>query len=319
MSILFNCDPGALLWPSVPQWVHWHETAQPAQNTPWRPTSLFKARESQCPFYIHYYSGCVHWWRVHCRVDHCHKKVRAVMIGNFWRGLIVRQKMQLAIILFFFFFIIFYHQISFNITNFYFTPGVLKSWEFLLTLTGYKWKQIHLFPFQFICTLLFTLYKLLVRGPYIFFQLVVCECPRLRPSPENSPEIKKGMEMTYAPRRFWITGHSPTLEEIFEQYPRFIDLPYLVSTQCYVMFQMHILNLDHWFSTCGSEPQHIMKTADPHAHNALQRDALWACRFVGKGWETGNTNIPIIIDLSATFPVWFGVRQNVPGESRFAP
>ena len=52
---------------------------------------------------------------------------------------------------------------------------------------------------------------------------------RMRPSQENITIIKEGMEKTYAYRRLWITSSSPTVEDIFAEYPRFVDMPYLVS------------------------------------------------------------------------------------------
>ena len=58
---------------------------------------------------------------------------------------------------------------------------------------------------------------------------------RMRPSPENLASIKMGMEKTFNNRRLWITTQSPTVEEIFHQYPRFVDLPYLVSFQYVVL------------------------------------------------------------------------------------
>lgn len=52
----------------------------------------------------------------------------------------------------------------------------------------------------------------------------------MKPSPENLTTIKVGMEQTYTSRRLWIANQSPTVNEIFEQYPRFADMPYLVRT-----------------------------------------------------------------------------------------
>lgn len=62
---------------------------------------------------------------------------------------------------------------------------------------------------------------------------------RMRPSPENIASIKMGMEKTYTNRRLWITSKSPTVAEVFQQYPRFVDMPYLVSNQ-HIGLQMHI-------------------------------------------------------------------------------
>lgn len=52
---------------------------------------------------------------------------------------------------------------------------------------------------------------------------------RMRPSPENLASIKMGMKKTFSNRRLWIQSQSPTVAEIFQQYPRFVDMPYLVS------------------------------------------------------------------------------------------
>lgn len=51
----------------------------------------------------------------------------------------------------------------------------------------------------------------------------------MKPTPENRSSIRMGMDKTYTHRRFWISSQSPTLAEIVENYPRFIDMPYLVS------------------------------------------------------------------------------------------
>lgn len=59
----------------------------------------------------------------------------------------------------------------------------------------------------------------------------------MKPSPENLTTIKVGMEKTYTSRRLWIANKSPTVDEIFEQYPRFADMPYLVRTSSIV--QVH--------------------------------------------------------------------------------
>ncbi|XP_048013245.1 uncharacterized protein LOC125246327 [Megalobrama amblycephala] len=51
---------------------------------------------------------------------------------------------------------------------------------------------------------------------------------RMRPSPENSSSIKAAVEQTFSYRRKWITSKSPTVAEIFKEYPRFLDMPALV-------------------------------------------------------------------------------------------
>ncbi|XP_026166878.1 uncharacterized protein LOC113132759, partial [Mastacembelus armatus] len=48
---------------------------------------------------------------------------------------------------------------------------------------------------------------------------------RLRPSAENISTIKSAMEKTYSRRRAWIAKDSPTVAEIFNEYPRFVDMP----------------------------------------------------------------------------------------------
>lgn len=52
---------------------------------------------------------------------------------------------------------------------------------------------------------------------------------RMKPSPENLSSIKMGMDKTYSYQRYWISNQSPTLAEIVENCPRFVDMPYLVS------------------------------------------------------------------------------------------
>lgn len=52
---------------------------------------------------------------------------------------------------------------------------------------------------------------------------------RMKPTPENRSSIKMGMDKTYIHRRYWISSESPTLAEIVGNYPRFVDMPYLVS------------------------------------------------------------------------------------------
>ncbi|XP_059365629.1 uncharacterized protein LOC132104288 [Carassius carassius] len=59
---------------------------------------------------------------------------------------------------------------------------------------------------------------------------------RMKPSPENLNTIKLGMEKTYSNRRLWVANKSPTVKEIFEQYPRFVDMPYLLDTEFGKMF-----------------------------------------------------------------------------------
>ncbi|XP_051999842.1 uncharacterized protein LOC127655858 [Xyrauchen texanus] len=54
---------------------------------------------------------------------------------------------------------------------------------------------------------------------------------RLRPSAENLSSIKSGMEKTYTCRRSWITKNSPTVAEIFNEYPRFLDMPSLLDSE----------------------------------------------------------------------------------------
>ena len=75
----FNCGLGALLWPSVTQWIHRDETAQPKANTSWGPTSLFQAAEVQWSFcswsHCNYRnSGYVHGGRIHHGVDNCNQE-----------------------------------------------------------------------------------------------------------------------------------------------------------------------------------------------------------------------------------------------------
>ncbi|XP_072533889.1 leucine-rich repeat and immunoglobulin-like domain-containing nogo receptor-interacting protein 2b isoform X3 [Salminus brasiliensis] len=59
---------------------------------------------------------------------------------------------------------------------------------------------------------------------------------RMKPSQENLTTIKQGMEKTYDSRRFWIANNSPTIEEIFQQYPHFVDMPYLLDFEFEKMY-----------------------------------------------------------------------------------
>ncbi|XP_047185130.1 uncharacterized protein LOC118301910 [Scophthalmus maximus] len=54
---------------------------------------------------------------------------------------------------------------------------------------------------------------------------------RLRPSAENISSIKSAMQKTFTWRRSWISKHSPTMEEILQEYPRFLDIPTLLDTE----------------------------------------------------------------------------------------
>lgn len=66
---------------------------------------------------------------------------------------------------------------------------------------------------------------------------------RMRPSPENLTSIKMGMEKTFTHRRVWITSKAPTVAEIFQQYPRFVDLSYMVSTYDIVLQMHYVFNM----------------------------------------------------------------------------
>ncbi|KAF3858617.1 hypothetical protein F7725_011818, partial [Dissostichus mawsoni] len=48
---------------------------------------------------------------------------------------------------------------------------------------------------------------------------------KLRPSAENISSIKSAMQKTFTSRRSWISKHSPTINQIFQEYPRFLDIP----------------------------------------------------------------------------------------------
>ncbi|XP_051978744.1 uncharacterized protein LOC127640315 isoform X3 [Xyrauchen texanus] len=54
---------------------------------------------------------------------------------------------------------------------------------------------------------------------------------RMRPSPENSSSIKTAIDQTFSYRRRWITTKSPTVGQIFKEYPRFLDKPALVDIE----------------------------------------------------------------------------------------
>ncbi len=78
---------------------------------------------------------------------------------------------------------------------------------------------------------------------------------RMRPSPENLSSIKMSMDETYGDQRLWITTNPLTVAEIFQQYPHFVDLPYVISVQ-HIVLQMHSGSLDNrhkYLFVCGSE------------------------------------------------------------------
>ncbi|KAI7806187.1 hypothetical protein IRJ41_001778 [Triplophysa rosa] len=52
---------------------------------------------------------------------------------------------------------------------------------------------------------------------------------RMRPSTENSSSIKNAIDQTFSYRRKWIMTKSPTVGEIFKEYPRFLDMPSLIN------------------------------------------------------------------------------------------
>ena len=271
--ILFNCDPGALLWPSVPLWIHWCETAQPAENTSWGPTSLFQARESQCPFYTHCNSGYVHWGRVRGGVDHCHKKVRTVIVGNYWRGLIVRQIIA----------------IDDYIVCFYTRGSHLEMLGFPLTLTGYKWKQIHLL--ESISVHLYSLIypvKAVGQGSIHFFPNLLSV---------NALGWDQVQRMPLQSKRVW-RRRTPIadsgLPDSLRRWKRSFNSTHasLICHTWLVYSSMLCFRCTFWALTTGSQPggqdPHILWKRQMYRltpHNALQSEALWACRFVWKGWE----------------------------------
>jgi hypothetical protein len=55
---------------------------------------------------------------------------------------------------------------------------------------------------------------------------------RMRPCQENLSTIKEAMDKTYASQRLWIAARHPTLEDFFAEFPRFVDMPYMVSAYC---------------------------------------------------------------------------------------
>ncbi|ROL08905.1 hypothetical protein DPX16_5241 [Anabarilius grahami] len=70
---------------------------------------------------------------------------------------------------------------------------------------------------------------------------------RMKPSPENLNSIKVGMEKTYSNRRLWFANKSPSLKEIFEEYPRFVDMPYLAVSDSIPFGQRPKLNFKKAF------------------------------------------------------------------------
>ncbi|MEQ2189122.1 hypothetical protein GOODEAATRI_021984 [Goodea atripinnis] len=59
----------------------------------------------------------------------------------------------------------------------------------------------------------------------------------MKPSSENLTTIKQAMTQTFTQRRTRITTQSPTLTEIFQQYPRFIDMPCLFDADFGKLFE----------------------------------------------------------------------------------
>ncbi|KAI7789422.1 uncharacterized protein LOC130551078 [Triplophysa rosa] len=53
----------------------------------------------------------------------------------------------------------------------------------------------------------------------------------MRPSTENSSSIKNAIDQTFSYRRKWIMTKSPTVREIFKEYPRFLDMPSLMDIE----------------------------------------------------------------------------------------
>ncbi|XP_070400016.1 PTB domain-containing engulfment adapter protein 1 isoform X2 [Nothobranchius furzeri] len=52
---------------------------------------------------------------------------------------------------------------------------------------------------------------------------------RLGPSSENISSLKSAMEKTYTRQGSWISKKNPTMAEILEEYPRFMDIPNLLD------------------------------------------------------------------------------------------
>ncbi|XP_063051712.1 uncharacterized protein LOC134446266 [Engraulis encrasicolus] len=60
---------------------------------------------------------------------------------------------------------------------------------------------------------------------------------RMKPSSENMAPIKTAMEKTFSHRRNWISTKSPTVADIVQHYPRFIDIPSLLDAEFLKMFE----------------------------------------------------------------------------------
>lgn len=71
---------------------------------------------------------------------------------------------------------------------------------------------------------------------------------RLRPSSENIPSIKSAMEKTYTRRRSWISKETPTMVEIFNEYPRFLDMPSLVGLSAALSLFINSFNYLRYFT-----------------------------------------------------------------------
>ena len=86
---------------------------------------------------------------------------------------------------------------------------------------------------------------------------------RQRPSADNLAAIKSTMQRTFAHRRAWISSTSPTMADIFKEYPRFLDIPELVSAPSMsfgsiraVVLHLFFLNLYPRQATSTPHPLH---------------------------------------------------------------
>lgn len=80
---------------------------------------------------------------------------------------------------------------------------------------------------------------------------------KLRPSAENISSFKSAMQKTFTSRRSWISKHSPIIKQMFQEYPRFMDIPTLVG---FFSIFMHLCIGDH---SCAV---HKMT----HSHNIIK-------------------------------------------------
>ncbi|XP_066536135.1 uncharacterized protein [Hoplias malabaricus] len=141
---------------------------------------------------------------------------------------------------------------------------------------------------------------------------------RMKPSHENIAAIKLAMEKTYSSRRFWITNSAPTMEEIFQQYPHFMDLPCLLDFEFEKMYPgKSDLFLQKWEESVVPKLLKMATTKDDPTVLASQIESDEACFKAlqmlthllpptasgrGKGWTKCSVKSAISYILDITPP-----------------